>query len=127
MITGITEPIEFTFIFVAPALYYGIHCVLAGLSFMLMHMLNVGVGMTFSGSLIDLFLFGILPGEAQKPTGSGLLLSVLRTLYWILQLFKWVIVKHDLKTPGREDEDVEVKLYSKADILLKKERRRKRN
>ena len=62
MLTGITEPLEFTFLFTAPLLY-GIHCVFAGLAYMLMHMLSVGVGMTFSGGLIDLFLFGILPGE----------------------------------------------------------------
>lgn len=64
MLTGITEPIEFTFLFVAPILY-GIHCVLAGAAYMLMHMLNVGVGMTFSGGFIDMFLFGILQGNAK--------------------------------------------------------------
>mgnify|MGYP002902263027 CR=1 FL=1 len=64
MLTGITEPLEFTFIFAAPLLY-GIHCVFAGLAYMLMHILNVGVGMTFSGGFIDLFLFGILQGNAK--------------------------------------------------------------
>ena len=64
MLTGITEPLEFTFIFVAPMLY-GIHCVFAGLAYMLMHLFNVGVGMTFSGGLIDMFLFGILQGNAK--------------------------------------------------------------
>ena len=64
MLTGITEPLEFTFLFVAP-LMYAVHCVLAGLSYMLMHILNVGVGMTFSGGLIDLTLFGILQGNAK--------------------------------------------------------------
>ena len=64
MITGITEPLEFTFLFVAP-LMYAVHCVLAGLSYMLMHILNVGVGMTFSGGLIDMTLFGILQGNAK--------------------------------------------------------------
>ena len=64
MITGITEPLEFTFLFVAP-LMYGVHCVLAGLSYMLMHIFNVGVGMTFSGGLIDMTLFGILQGNAK--------------------------------------------------------------
>ncbi len=62
MLTGITEPIEFTFLFVAPLLYV-IHCVFAGLAYMLMHVFNVGVGMTFSGGLIDMFLFGILQGN----------------------------------------------------------------
>ena len=64
MITGITEPLEFTFLFVAPVMY-AVHCVLAGLSYMLMHIFNVGVGMTFSGGLIDLTLFGILQGNAK--------------------------------------------------------------
>lgn len=64
MLTGITEPLEFTFLFVAPALY-AIHCVLAGAAYMLMHIFNVGVGMTFSGGFIDLFLFGILQGNAK--------------------------------------------------------------
>ena len=69
MLTGITEPLEFTFLFVAPALY-GVHCVLAGAAYMLMHIFKVGVGMTFSGGLIDMFLFGILQGN-RRPTGSG--------------------------------------------------------
>ena len=64
MSTGITEPLEFTFLFVAPLLY-GIHCVLAGLAYALMHFFNVGVGMTFSGGLIDMFLFGVLQGNAK--------------------------------------------------------------
>ena len=64
MLTGITEPLEFTFLFVAPVMY-AVHCVLAGLSYMLMHIFNVGVGMTFSGGLIDLTLFGILQGNSK--------------------------------------------------------------
>ena len=69
MVTGITEPIEFTFLFVAPVLY-GVHCLLAGLSFMLMDLLNVFVGMTFSGGLIDFSLFGLLPaGAGFQQTG----------------------------------------------------------
>ena len=77
MLTGITEPLEFTFLFTAPLLY-GIHCVFAGLAYMLMHMLDVGVGMTFSGGLIDLFLFGILQGKdrvALDRCGRSLLFS----------------------------------------------------
>ena len=64
MITGITEPLEFTFLFVAPAMYI-VHCVFAGAAYMLMHIFNVGVGMTFSGGLIDLTLFGIMQGNAK--------------------------------------------------------------
>ncbi|HEX3078790.1 MAG TPA: PTS transporter subunit EIIC, partial [Lachnospiraceae bacterium] len=64
VLTGITEPIEFTFLFVAPFLYV-IHCFFAGCAYMLMHILGVGVGMTFSGGFIDMFLFGILQGNAK--------------------------------------------------------------
>jgi PTS system D-glucosamine-specific IIC component len=64
MLTGITEPIEFTFLFVAPLLYV-IHSIFAGLAYMLMHLLGVGVGMTFSGGIIDLTLFGILQGNSK--------------------------------------------------------------
>jgi PTS system glucose-specific IIC component len=60
-LTGITEPIEFTFIFLAPALYYGFHCVMAALSFMSLDLLHSHIGMTFSGGIIDYALFGILP------------------------------------------------------------------
>ena len=113
MLTGITEPLEFTFLFVAPLLY-GIHCVLAGLSYMLMHILGVGVGMTFSGGLIDLFLFGILPGNAKT---SWVWILVVGIGYFIVYyfLFRFLIVKMDLKTPGRDDSD-EVKLYRKSDV-----------
>lgn len=113
MLTGITEPLEFTFLFVAPLLY-GIHCILAGLSYMLMHILNVGVGMTFSGGLIDLFLFGILPGNAKT---SWIWIPVIGIGYFLIYyiLFRFLIVKMDLKTPGRDDSD-EVKLYRRSDV-----------
>lgn len=117
MLTGITEPIEFTFLFVAPLLY-GIHCVFAGLAYMLMHMLNVGVGMTFSGGFIDLFLFGILRGNAKT---SWIWVVVVGIVYFIVYylLFSFLIKKLDLKTPGREDTD-EVRLYSRSDVEAKK-------
>jgi len=113
MITGITEPIEFTFLFVAPFLYV-IHCVFAGLSYMFMHMLNVGVGMTFSGGIIDLTLFGILQGNAKT---NWIYIVFVGLGYFILYyfLFKILINKFNLKTPGREEEDEETKLYTRAD------------
>ena len=83
MLTGITEPLEFTFLFVAPLLY-GIHCIFAGAAYMLMHMLNVGVGMTFSGGLIDLFLFGILQGNAKT---SWLWIVVVGVGYFVVYYF----------------------------------------
>lgn len=119
MITGITEPIEFTFIFVAPALYYGVHCVLAGLSFMLMHMLNAGVGMTFSGGLIDLVLFGVMQGNAKTNWVWIIIVGAAYFfIYWLL--FKWLIIKWDLPTTGREKEGAETKMYTKADYQAKK-------
>lgn len=117
MLTGITEPIEFTFLFVAPALY-GIHCVFAGAAYMLMHMFGVGVGMTFSGGLIDLFLFGILQGNAKT---SWIWIVVVGIGYFIVYylLFTFLIKKFNLKTPGREDTE-EVKLYRRSDVEAKK-------
>lgn len=117
MLTGITEPLEFTFLFVAPILYV-IHCVFAGLAYMLMHIFGVGVGMTFSGGLIDLFLFGILPGNAKT---SWIWIVVLGIGYFIVYylLFSFLIKKLDLKTPGRDDSE-EVKLYRRSDVEAKK-------
>ena len=92
MLTGITEPIEFTFLFVAP-LMYAIHCVYAGLSYMLMHVFRVGVGMTFSGGLIDLTLFGILQGNEKTNwiwiVIVGLFYAVLYyfTFYFLIKKF----------------------------------------
>ena len=80
MLTGITEPLEYTFLFAAPLLY-GIHCVLAGCAFMLMHMLQVGVGLTFSGGLIDLFLFGILQGNAKT---NWMMVVVVGVFYFMI-------------------------------------------
>ena len=118
-LTGITEPIEFTFLFVAPALFV-VHAILAGLSFMLMGMLNVFIGMTFSGGLIDFTLFGLLPAGAGVQTNWHLLLLV-GVVYFVLYyfLFKFLINKFNLKTPGREDEGEETKLFSKKDFQEK--------
>ncbi|MGL5086586.1 MAG: PTS transporter subunit EIIC [Clostridium sp.] len=116
MLTGITEPIEFTFLFVAPALF-GVHCVLAGLSFMLMDILNVFVGMTFSGGIIDFTLFGLLPAGAGVPTNWYMILivgAIYAVVYYFLFLF--MIKKFNLKTPGRDENEEETKLYSKADF-----------
>ena len=112
-LTGITEPLEFTFIFVALPMY-AVHCVLAGLSFMLMHILNVGVGMTFSGGLIDLVLFGVLQGNAKT---HWVWVVVVGAVYFVLYyiIFRFMISKFDYKTPGRDDAE-EVKLYTRADV-----------
>ncbi|MGN1377065.1 MAG: glucose PTS transporter subunit IIA [Dorea sp.] len=117
MLTGITEPLEFTFLFVAPLLY-GIHCVFAGLAYMLMHVFNVGVGMTFSGGLIDMFLFGVLQGNAKT---SWIWIVIVGVVYFIVYyfLFGFLIRKLDLKTPGRDDSE-EVKLYRRSDVEARK-------
>jgi len=114
MLTGITEPLEFTFLFVAP-LMYAVHCVYAGLSYMLMHILNVGVGMTFSGGLIDLTLFGILQGNART---HWIWIPIVGVVYFALYYFTFrlMITKMDLATPGRESDDVEPKLYTRSDF-----------
>lgn len=118
MLTGITEPLEFTFLFVAPAMY-AVHCVLAGLSYMLMHLLNVGVGMTFSGGIIDLTLFGILQGNQKTHwlwiPAVGLVYAV---VYYFV--FYWMITKLDLRTPGREPDDAAPKLYTRNDLNREK-------
>lgn len=118
-LTGITEPIEFTFLFVAPLLYV-IHCVFAGLAYMLMHIFNVGVGMTFSGGLIDLTLFGILQGNAKT---NWIWVVIVGIFYFFVYygLFYFLIKKFNWKTPGREDDNQEVKLYTRADVNAAKE------
>lgn len=117
MITGITEPLEFTFLFVAPALY-GIHCILAGFAYMLMHVFEVGVGMTFSGGLIDLTLFGIMQGNAKT---NWIWIVIVGIGYFIVYyvLFYYLIRRFDLKTPGRDNND-EVKLYRRSDMDARK-------
>ena len=119
-LTGITEPLEFTFLFVAPVLYV-VHCIMAGLSFFLMDILNVFIGMTFSGGLIDFTLFGILPAGDGVPTNwirAILVGAGYAVVYYFL--FKTLILKLNLKTPGREGDEEEAKLYSKADFQAAK-------
>ena len=119
LLTGITEPIEFTFLFVAPVMY-AVHCVLAGLSFMLMHIFNVGVGMTFSGGLIDLTLFGVLQGNAKTHWIWVVVVGVVYAAVYYF-VFYTMITKLNLKTPGREADDEETKLYTRKDVNARKE------
>ena len=114
MLTGITEPLEFTFLFVAPVMY-AVHCVLAGLSYMLMHIFNVGVGMTFSGGAIDLTLFGILQGN-DKTNWIWIVLVGLVYAVIYYYVFYFMITKLNLKTPGREADNEETKLYTRKDM-----------
>ena len=114
MLTGITEPIEFSFLFVAPMLFV-VQVILAGAAYMIAHILNIAVGLTFSGGLLDLFIFGILQGNEKT---SWLRIIPVGILYFFLYygIFTFLIKKFDLKTPGREDEDEETRLYTKADV-----------
>ena len=114
MLTGITEPLEFTFLFVAPVLYV-IHCVFAGCAYMLMHIFHVGVGMTFSGGLIDLTLFGIMQGNEKTNWIWVVIIGVAYFVVYFL-LFSFLIKKFNFKTPGREDDDAETKLYTRDDV-----------
>lgn len=118
MLTGITEPLEFTFLFVAPAMY-AVHCVLAGLSYMLMHIFQVGVGMTFSGGIIDLTLFGILQGNEKT---NWIWIVIVGLIYAVVYYFTFyfMITKLNLKTPGREAENEEAKLYTRKDVEARK-------
>ncbi len=118
MLTGITEPIEFTFLFVAPVLYV-IHSIFAGLAYMLMHLLGVGVGMTFSGGIIDLLLFGVLQGNDKT---NWVMIPVVGVFYFLVYflLFRFLIRRRNYATPGREAEGEETRLYTRADYNEKK-------
>ncbi len=119
MMTGITEPLEFSFLFVAPALFI-VQVILAGSAYMIAHMLNIAVGLTFSGGLLDLFFFGILQGNKKT---SWLFIIPVGIIYFLLYyfIFLFLIKKYNFKTPGREDENEETKLYMKADVNAKRE------
>ncbi|MDY4813403.1 MAG: glucose PTS transporter subunit IIA [Ruminococcus sp.] len=125
MITGITEPLEFTFLFVAPVMY-AVHCVLAGLSYMLMHILNVGVGMTFSGGAIDLTLFGVLQGNSKT---NWIWIVIVGLVYAVIYyfVFYFMITKFNFKTPGREADDEETKLYTRQDVNDRKNKADKKS
>lgn len=119
MMAGITEPLEFSFLFVAPALFV-VQVILAGSAYMVAHMLNIAVGLTFSGGFLDFFLFGILQGNAKT---SWLLVIPVGIIYFLLYyfIFSFMIKKFNFKTPGREEESEETKLYRRADVNARKE------
>lgn len=116
-LTGITEPIEFTFIFVAPVLF-AIHCIFAGLSFMLMQLLNVKIGLTFSGGLIDFLIFGVFPNKT--PWYFVIIVGIIFSIIYYIG-FRFIIRKLDLETPGREEEfgvDINVQGSELANKIL---------
>ena len=97
---------------------YAVHCVFAGLAYMLMHVFNVGVGMTFSGGLIDMFLFGVLQGNEKT---NWIWIVIVGIGYFVVYyfVFSFMIRKFDYKTPGRDDSE-EVKLYTRQDVNARK-------
>jgi PTS system D-glucosamine-specific IIC component len=116
-LTGITEPIEFTFLFIAPWLF-GIHAVIAGLTFMFMYIFGVSIGLTFSGGLIDFFLFGILPG--REPWWIAVAFGLaLMPIYFAL--FTWAVKWKDLATPGREPDADAIADYGEHEVQLSDE------
>jgi PTS system maltose and glucose-specific IIC component len=104
-LTGITEPIEFSFLFVAPALYV-LHAFFDGCAFMIAHMLQITIGQTFSGGFIDFILFGILQGTAKT---NWILVPIVGIPWFFLYYFsfRYLIVKFNFKTLGREDAEME--------------------
>lgn len=118
ILTGTTQPIEFSFLFVAPLLF-GVHVFLAGAAYALAHILDIGVGLTYSGGILDFLIFGVLPGDAKThwirviPAGIA---------YFIVYyaIFRCLIIKYNFKTPGRESDEEITKLYTKADIEAQK-------
>ncbi len=114
-LTGITEPLEFMFLFVAPWLYV-VHSILDGLSFFLADILSIRVGNTFSGGLIDFLLFGVFQGNDKT---NWIYVIFIGIPWFILYyfVFRFFIMKFNIKTPGREDgEDAEIKVETKTSI-----------
>lgn len=119
ILTGITEPLEFTILFASPFLFWAIHCVLFAFSAVFVSLLKIGVGFTFSGGLLDMILYGVLPGQART---NWIALVPLILFYFALYyfVFKFAITKFNLKTPGREDDEEESTLHTKADYVEEK-------
>ena len=114
-LTGITEPLEFMFLFVAPWLYV-IHSVLDGLSFFLADILSIRIGNTFSGGLIDFLLFGVFQGNDKTNWMYVIFIGVVWFFIYYF-VFKFLILKFNVQTPGREQgEDAEIKVETKGSI-----------
>ena len=111
-LTGITEPLEFSFLFVAPVLFF-VHAILDGLSFLILYLLNVHLGYTFSGGFIDYVLLGVLPNKTQwwLVIPVGLVYAV---IYYFV--FRFLIVKLKYKTPGREDKQSQAATASATEL-----------
>lgn len=118
-LTGITEPLEFSFLFASPFLFFGVHCVLGGLSFALMNLLGAGVGYTFSAGMLDFVLYGVIPGSGRTHWPVVLIVGLIYAVIYYVA-FRFFITKFDIKTPGREEHIEEVRLHTKAEYLESK-------
>lgn len=116
-LTGITEPIEFTFLFIAPVLFI-LHCGLAGLSFLLCNLLDICIGTTFSCGLIDFTLYGLLQGPTKTNWPMMMVLFAIYAVGYYL-IFTFLIKKFNIMTPGREENATDIKLYTKEDFKNK--------
>ena len=118
-LTGITEPLEFSFLFASPFLFFGVHCLLGGLSFAIVYALGAGVGYTFSAGLFDFILYGVLPGNSRTHWIIVLMVGLIYAVAYY-GAFRFLITKFNLKTPGREDNREDVRLHSKKEYLESK-------
>lgn len=113
ILTGITEPIEFSFVFVAPILY-GMHLLLAASAFVIAHIFRVAIGFTFSASIIDFMVFGVLQGNDKT---NWIWIVIFGIIYFFLYYlsFQFLIKKFDLKTPGRDSTN-KLKIFKKKKL-----------
>lgn len=117
-LTGITEPLEFTFLFLAPALYFGFHAVGCAISFWLMNLLGAHCGLSFSGGFIDFVIYGVLPDAMGGKANCWIAILIGAPLAVVYFFGFWFIIKKkDIKTPGRDGS--ENKLFTKADYKNK--------
>ena len=106
VVTGISEPIEFLFLFVSPLLYV-VHSLLAGLAFMLMYIGDIHIGVDFAGGLIEFIINGVMPGNELTNYIRAIILGLVYVpLYYMV--FRFTIRRFDLKTIGREASDVQM-------------------
>ena len=115
-ITGITEPLEFSFLFASPILYFGIHCVLSGIAFAAVYLFDAGVGYTFSGGIFDFLIYGIIPGNDRTHWIAIVVVGLIFSFIYY-GAFRMAITRMQLKTPGREDSADDIRLHTKAEYM----------
>lgn len=113
-LTGITEPLEFSFLFASPILYFGIHCVLSGIAFAVVYLFDAGVGYTFSGGIFDFLIYGVIPGN-DRTHWIAIVITGIIFFFIYYAAFRLAITRMQLKTPGREDNADDICLHTKAE------------